>query len=284
MMADDSFFWFKRNRLVIPGVRGEHVLMHISDTHISTCDEQSTPEEREQTEKQEALWAVYKENFARGKLEFSKGNDEPYGDPQRISTREAFEKLLALAGELKPEALLLSGDNLDHMHPAGERYLSGRMREYAGRFLCVPGNHEAPVCDGVWGGGVRTLELDGFRIAAVDDSQRTVSRSDLDALRALCGDGIPTIVLCHVPISTPYCKDEMQRLIDYFYIGSETDDENGREFVSLCASCDTIRAVLCGHVHGYHAMELVPGKPQIIGSQGMAGAVHILTVAGSPLE
>ena len=280
MMIDDSFFWFRRNRLVIPGVRGTHVLMHITDTHVSTADALSTPEEREQTEKQEALWAVYKENFARGKLEFSKGNDEPYGDPQRISTVAAFEKQLALAEELKPEALLLSGDNLDHMHPAGERYLAGKMRAYSGRFLCVPGNHEAPACEGVWDTGVRTLELEGFRIAAVDNSQRTVSRANLDALRALCADGVPMIVLCHVPISTPYCREEMRRLIDYFYIDSETQDENGREFVDLCAENGAIRAVLCGHVHGYHAMELVPGKPQIIGSQGMAGAVHILTVEG----
>jgi len=38
--------------------------------------------------------------------------------------------------------------------------------------------------------------------------------------------------------------------------------------------------VICGHVHGYYEMELVPGKPQIIGSQGMAGAVDIVTVKG----
>jgi hypothetical protein len=279
-MIDDSFFWFRKTRIVIPGVRGEHFFMHITDTHISTVDEQSTAEEREQTAKQEALWADYKERFARGLLPFSKGNDEPYGDPQRISTVEAFEKQLALARELKPEALLMSGDNLDHMHPAGARYLAARMRDYDGRFLCVPGNHEAPSCDGVWESGVRTLEFDGFRIAALDDSQRTVSRADLDALRALCDEGVPIILLCHVPVSTPYCKEEMSRLIDYFYIDSEAEDDDARAFVSLCETNDAIRAVLCGHVHGFHAVELVSGKPQIIGSQGMAGAVHLVTVAG----
>ncbi len=278
MMRDDSFFWFRRNRLEIPGVRGEHLLMHISDTHVSTVDELSTPDERELTEKQEALWADYKERFARGKLDFAMGNDEPYGDPQRIGTAAAFEKQLALACELKPEALLLSGDNLDHMHPAGERFLSRKMREYDGRFLCVPGNHEDAACEGVWAPDVRTLEFDGFRVAAIDNSRRTVSREDLDALRALCDEGVPTIVLCHVPIATPYCRDEMRRLIDYFYIDCETEDENGREFVSLCEKNDAVRAVLCGHVHGYHAMELAPGKPQVIASQGMAGAVHLLTV------
>ena len=280
MMTDDNFFWFRRTQLALPGVRGEHLLMHISDTHLSVIDDQSTDEERADAEKQEALWADYKEKFARGRLPFAQGNDEPYGDAQRISTVAAFEKQLALARELKPEALLLSGDNLDHAHPAGERYLKARLGEYPGRFLCVPGNHEAPACDGVYGPGVRTLELDGFRIAAVDDSQKTVSRADLDALRGLCEEGIPMIVLCHIPLSTPLCREELHRLIDYFYIDSETADENGREFIELCRSSDTIRAVLCGHVHGYHSVELAPGKPQIIGSQGMAGAVHLVTVTG----
>ena len=106
------------------------------------------------------------------------------------------------------------------------------------------------------------------------------SGEDLDALKALCDEGTPLIILCHVPISTPCCKEELHRVMDYFYIDEETADENGKEFVELCEKNDTVKAVLCGHVHGYHATELVPGKPQIIGSQGMAGAVHLFTVAG----
>ena len=44
-MMDDSFFWFRKHTLALPGVKGEHLLMHISDTHISAIDEDSTPEE-----------------------------------------------------------------------------------------------------------------------------------------------------------------------------------------------------------------------------------------------
>ena len=32
MIKDDPFFWFKENTLRIPGVKGEHVFMHVSDT------------------------------------------------------------------------------------------------------------------------------------------------------------------------------------------------------------------------------------------------------------
>ena len=279
-MMEDSFFWFRKHTLALPGVKGEHLLMHISDTHISAIDEESTPEEKAECEKQEALWADFKEKFARGKLPFSQGNDEPYGEPQKISTVAAFEKQMALAEELKPEVLLLSGDNLDHMHPAGERYLRKKLAQYSGKYLCVPGNHEEASCEGVWEPGVRTLEMESYRIVAVDNSQKTVSTPDLEALKALCAQGKPIILLCHIPLSTAACREEMHRIMDYFYIDGETADENGREFVSLCEQSEAIRAVLCGHVHGYHEMEYAPGKLQVIGSQGMAGAVHLLTVTG----
>ncbi len=187
---------------------------------------------------------------------------------------------MALAEELKPEVLLLSGDNLDHMHPAGQRYLKKKLSQYSGKYLCVPGNHEDPACEGLWEPGVRTMELEGFRIAAVDNSRKTVSSDDLEALKALCAEGKPIILLCHIPLSTSMCHEEMRRIMDYFYIDWETADENGKAFITLCEESDAVKAVLCGHVHGYHEMEYAPGKLQVIGSQGMAGAVHLLTVTG----
>ena len=273
MLKDDKFFWFKENRIVIPGVKREHVFMHITDSHIDVVDELSTEEEREKYNYQLELWAKYKKSFA------EKFN-EPYGEPQTIPMLEAFEKMLALAEELQPEALLMSGDNLDNMHPAGERYLVKRMAEYPGTFLAVPGNHEDPALPGVWETGVRTLDYEGFRIAAVDDSRLTVSSEDLAALKALCDEGIPIIILCHAPIATPLCMETMSKLDPYFYFTEESEDENARAFIELCVSNDMIRAIICGHVHGYHKMEFAPGKTQIIGSQGHAGAVDIVTVAG----
>ena len=128
--------------------------------------------------------------------------------------------------------------------------------------------------------GVRPLECEGFRIVGVDDSRLTVSAEDLAALKALCDEGIPIIILCHAPFATSYCKEEMSSWDPYFYFGEDAEDENARAFIELCKTNDIIKAVICGHVHGYHALEFVPGKPMIVGSQGHAGAVDIVTVAG----
>ena len=85
MRIDDKFFWFKRNRIAIPGVQGEHLLMHITDTHIDAVDELSTDEEREKVRQQTELW-----NKFRGK--FAAANGEPCGPEQDVPTLEAFEK------------------------------------------------------------------------------------------------------------------------------------------------------------------------------------------------
>ena len=273
MLKDDKFFWFKENRIVIPGVKGEHVFMHLTDSHIDVLDELSTPEEKEKYDYQHELWAKYKKVFA-------DKNNEPYGEPQMIPMLDAFEKSLALAEELNPEALLLTGDILDNMHPAGERYLPKRMAQFPLPFLAVPGNHEDPALPGVWETGVRTLDYDGFRIVAVDDSRLTVSAEDLASLKALCDEGVPIIIICHAPFATSYCMEEMEKLDPYFYFTEEAEDPNAREFIKLCVNNDAIRAIICGHVHGYHKMEFAPGKPQIVGSQGHAGAIDIVTVAG----
>lgn len=271
MLRDDPFFWFRENRLRIPGVTREHLFMHISDTHIEVIGSDSAPEAVDKYNYQVELWKKYKEKFA---VEAG----EPFGEAQQILNSDALDLQMALAAELKPEALLLTGDNLDYMHPEGAAYLAKKLSEYDGRIICLPGNHEDASCAGAWESGIHTYDFEGFRIVSVDDSRKTVSGEDLDALKALCAEGVPLIIACHVPISTPYCADEMSRVVKHFYFDEDSEDANAREFIRLCVNEPAVKCLLCGHVHSYHSVEFAPGKPQIIGSQGMAGAVHLFTV------
>ena len=273
---NDDFFWLVNNRIIIPEVKSEHRFIHITDLHIHAWDELSTDEEKELAIKKENDWMSGKENFA-------KSSGEPFGESQKISSIEAFEKILLLAGELSPEAILLTGDNLDYMHPAGKRYLKNRVEDYeknGGKIICVPGNHESADLDGIWSSKLRVYDFKDFRIAAIDDSKKTVDEDTLIKLETLCNEGIPIIIICHIPLSTELCKGKLEYAGPYFYIDENTDDENGRKFISLIKNSKAIRAVICGHLHRYIKCELSDGKAQIIGSQGMAGAVDLITVCG----
>ncbi len=269
----DPYLRIIDNELILPGVKGEHVFFHVSDTHICASDELSTPEESENAAKWEANWM-------RGKEGFAKSFGEPFGDAQRISTVEGFEKILSFAAEEKPEALLLTGDNLECMHPAGERFLADRLKNCGIPFLCVPGNHESAVCAGAWESGVHVLESDGFRLVGVDNRTQSVSDRDLDLLNALSEDGIPMILLYHIPVSASGNREQMRRFGTYFSVDGETADENGQRFVRFLETCPQVRMTLCGHIHGYSDTEIVPGKRQITASQGMIGFIHRLTVKG----
>ena len=98
----DPYLRIIDNELILPGVKGEHVFFHVSDTHICASDELSTPEEAENAAKWEANWM-------RGKEGFAKSFGEPFGDAQRISTVEGFEKILSFAEQ---QGLLLRGTRL----------------------------------------------------------------------------------------------------------------------------------------------------------------------------
>ncbi|MBR4205597.1 MAG: metallophosphoesterase [Clostridia bacterium] len=269
----DPFLRVVDNELTIPGISGKYVFLHVSDTHICAWDEQSAPGEREESEKREQNWMRQKEAFAH---DFG----EPFSDAQRIPTTRGFEKILRFAKEENPRALLLTGDNLEYTHPAGERFLRQALQSAGVPFLCVPGNHESEALSGVWEPGVRVLDCSGFRVAAVDDRLQTVSAEDLDRLEALGEEGIPLIVMYHIPVSARANREEMRKYSVYFSVDDERADENGKRFVRFLETCPAVKMTLCGHIHGYSDTEISPGKRQITASQGMIGFVHRLTVRG----
>ena len=271
----DPFIRIADSELVLPGMIGSRVFLHISDTHISVWDGESTAEERAEAEEKDRFWMEERNQYAR---KFG----EPFENARNISTGRGFGKLLAFARDVKPDALLLTGDNLEWMHPAGERFLRDSLYSLGIPFLCVPGNHEADVLPGVFGGGLRVLEYGDFRIVGLNNRQKTVSDDDLNRLGELAEEGVPMIVCCHIPAASSCSRDTMRRFGEYFSIDPETADENGARFVHFLEEEPAVKMVLCGHIHGYSETEIIPGKRQITASQGMIGFVHRLTVRGEP--
>lgn len=278
-MTDDRFFQIRQNRIIIDGVGSEHRFIHISDTHVSCFDELSTAEEKAKAEKQEAAWQPVKRDFAR---HFGDRFDAEHDIP----STEAFEKLITYAAKQNPEALLMSGDIVDYIHPAGLRFVKKALDDADLRYLFANGNHE---------GGFETHpELkclnndcediaayygEGFVIAALDNSAKTVNDRQLLQLKTLLEQKTPTVLLMHTPISTKYNREDMRCFGEYFLMNDTTDDNNAKQFISMLISPDSpVKAILCGHVHGYHAGEFAKGKMQICASSGMVGCMNELII------
>ena len=86
----EGFFQITENRLVIDGVNGEHIFLHVSDTHICVSDALSTADETDKAAKQEKAWDDVKRGFAH---HFG----EPFNPEHDIPSTEAFCKLMEYA-------------------------------------------------------------------------------------------------------------------------------------------------------------------------------------------
>ena len=271
-MRDDPFFRIIDTEIVIPGIAGEYKLMQFSDVHLAVFDELSTPEEREKAESSEACWMKLREDF-------TVWNSEPFDEHKRIPSRDVLDKMFALADELKPYALLLSGDIADYPAPAMTRLLRRKLADYGGRCVFVQGNHDygrdVLSCD-----GVQVLDLGEVIIVGVDNNALTVSDIALAQLKAVCSLGRPIIMLQHVPVMTEHNREKISGFGEYFSISENSDDANAAQFVSLERDDPSIKAVLCGHTHAYNVSEIADGKKQYCSSSALAGFVNIITVKG----
>lgn len=270
----DKFYNIKETEINI-GLKSEHHFIQISDSHICAYDDLCTEEEIAFVHKREKDWMPVKAKYA-----------ESYGDPcgeeQNIPMQDAFVKLMDYVCAENPEALLITGDTLDNMHKAGERLLKKELKRFGGKYLCVPGNHEDEVLDGVWN-GVQTLDFDGFSIVSVDNRKKTVTGKTLADLKTVIEKGIPLIVIMHVPIATAMNIGPLGMFSDeklppnYFVIDEENCDDNAKQLINLMRS-DNVKAILCGHVHGWHESEYAKGKMQYCNSAGMIGNLRKITV------
>ncbi|MBQ6552817.1 MAG: metallophosphoesterase [Clostridia bacterium] len=269
----DPFYRIVDSEIVIPGVAGTHTLMQVSDLHLAVSDELSDEEERETAASREANWMTLREDFTRW-------HSEPFDDSKRIPSAKVLEKIFALAEAMRPDVLLMTGDMLDFVGPAGVRAMRAALAGYGGRLIYVDGNHDAGT-GGVRGGGAEVARLDGFNVVGVNNGGLTVSDAELAELKALCAEGTPLIVAQHVPALTEASREKIAGFGEYFYIDADSEKANAAEFVRLERDEEAVKAVLCGHLHCFVRSEIAPGKPQLCASSVLCGFIHRITIRGT---
>ena len=275
-MLSDPFYRVVDSEIIIPGVTDEHILMQISDLHLSVYDELSDAAEREEAEAREANWMTLREDFTRW-------HSEPFDDSKRIPSPKVLEKMLALAEKMRPEALLMTGDMLDFIGPAGARAMRAALEGYSGELIYLEGNHDVGT-GGVRSAGAQVVRLDGFTVVGLNNGGLTVSDRELAELKALCAEGVPLIVAQHVPALTEASRDKIAGFGEYFYIDAASQDANAAEFVRVERDDPAVKAILCGHLHCFVRSEIAPGKPQLCASSALCGFVHRITVKGTQEE
>lgn len=270
-----EFYDIHENELIIPGLDRTYTFLHISDSHLCVTDSLSPEWEAAHVRKREIFWQGGKAGFANY---FGQPMDEYR---KMLPTQDAFRMMLDFGRTHAVDAVLSTGDLLEQMHGAGERFVRAQLDGYPTPFLASPGNHETAACPGIWAEGVQTLDFPGLRIVSVDDRLQTVTDETLNALEKLLSEGIPVILMMHIPLLTDGNRaTRLSHREVYYYIDENTCDENGRRFIDLLHRSPALKLILCGHVHGYLDGEPLQGVRQIIAPQAMAGGLNLLTVRG----
>ena len=267
---EDKFFNVKETTINVSSAKRAYKFIQISDTHICAFDELSTPEEKEEAISHETRWDPVKADFAH---HFG----DPFGPEQEITTVEAFKKLIDYAKSENPDALIISGDVLDYMHGAGGRFLKSELSRFGGKVICVGGNHEGEVLEGVWN-NFSEHSFGDFKIVALDDRKKTITDDTLAKLKASLSGGVDAIVVMHIPFATDLNREDMKKFSEYFVIDEQSCDDNAKELVSLLKNSKNVKAVLCGHVHGWHESVFAENKTQYCCSASMIGNVRKIVV------
>ena len=110
--------------------------------------------------------------------------------------------------------------------------------------------------------------INGVKLIAIDDGYYLFDRPQLEALKKECAEGLPVILMMHVPLFTPALCHEMMAVrgetCSYLVAAPEELIQTYTEYrarqqrpdvvtletVEFIKTCPAIKAILCGHIHG----------------------------------
>lgn len=271
----DSFFQLTEKRYELRGLDRPYTLLHISDTHMMAWDECCTAGEIAEAKASNAHWED-------GRLYFA----EQYGDSMASQHQAPIEgylkRIIGLANELMPDAVVFTGDTMEKYTEANVRFLERCMNELKMPYMIVRGNHELgenAAYHGLFGndGAGQKLCIGNLKLIGIDDSQKSVSHETLDFLKKESGDDSCNVILMHIPLWTDDQADRWHRIGTYYTVREEESNETTREFLRMLKkgsfACELI---LCGHIHGCTESEPVPGLMQLTASSALIGSGNLI--------
>jgi len=268
-------------------------VMHVTDSHIALIDERDS---------------AYIE-ACRGRCElFSSLRKDGGGTP--ISVETSFAETVSNAKAASVDLLALTGDIVDFPSKASIEAASAPLMAAKIPFVYTAGNHDwlfagltpsdtlrrdawpalAPFHRG--DAAYSKRDIHGVRFIAVDNSNYQVNGEQLEFARANLAEGMPSVLLIHIPISLPTLRaptiecwkapiltgDPDWKPESRTQWHTRADEVETLEFINLAAASTNLIAVLCGHIHFPHADNLRPGAIQYVGQPGYAGGYRMIEI------
>ena len=268
------------------GFHREYTLFQLSDAHLVYADEASSPEDVRLYHDEVTRWYSIKRDFA---AIYGEVCDERYD----IEPCLLLQKLMDHAVHSGAQALLISGDVMETITESALRYLRNLFAAYPLPILFCPGNHcleDAQDPENLYpklgtlipDPEFQILDMEEFRIIAVDDSRKTVSDRVLHLLREALCDPRPILLMLHIPLKLGEFAQKAEDLLQdpYWLVDGETCGENAAALLQLVReNAHRFLAVLSGHVHGNIEGVIAPGLMQITTSSALIGQGRLIRIS-----
>ena len=240
-------------------------------------------------------------------------------------TLEAFASQMRRAERERPDLIALTGDHVNYPSPTAVAAVAELIRRTGRDSLFTAGNHDwrypgLPGTDDdlrrewrerslapLYGGRdphACSHDIAGVRFVAIDNSTRQVDEGQLSFFTRQLADGMPVVLLVHIPfrvpadpdlhcppppssaVPVPLCGDPASGSptdIDWSRPGRERARTSGNlpsteELVDRLRAAPNLIAVLCGHVHAAGAYPIHDGAIQYITGPGYLDQSRAITI------
>ena len=223
------------------------------------------------------------------------------GACERFESREQiFDQLMEETEESSLDLVALTGDIVHFPSQAGVESVVKSIDKVGVPALYTSGNHDwhYPGVEGrgelreAWWGALAPLhhgqaayarhEIGGIQFLLVDDSIYQVNAEQRAFVDAHLANGMPTVLLTHIPLSLPTLREPTLERFDAPILiadpewGPESRDRWGTgedlsptlEFARTLVRAENLVAVFCGHIHFAHADSINLNAVQYVGAPG----------------
>lgn len=246
-------------------------MLHITDSHIGLVDGRETPE---------CLAAVS------GRVTASDG---------------ILAAMMTEANGLDLDLVAWTGDTTQIPSYASVDFLVANVQKVTVPVLYTLGNHDwefPSVCGGPEEGVARLEPLHhgnsshdrhvigGIQFLMLNDSEYQINDEQLAFVKQYLANGLPTVVLMHIPISIATLRDatldKWEGIVPIKYLLLNDPDDEGMtkpstaEFVRTLVASDNLVAVFCGHLHIDHVDAISPRAVQYVTNGGNIGVKRLV--------
>lgn len=283
LISEEIGLHVDRVEIDLPNVQNSYELLFINDMHVLRLDESVVAESVD---------------------EIRVRQDVMFRTRTGMASAEAWPKLSSILDDFSADGIILGGDMMDFVSPANVQILSEGFSQITTPYIYLRADHDL----GIWhsGGAISmedsmalhtsvssyqdmfVMEYPEFYVLGWNNSTSQLTNDGLDAALGIWNSGKPIILATHVPINSIVDNSLAE-------VASNVDPENRKKlwgdeclyqpddttgaFLGMIYDTNSpVKAVLSGHLHFRHVIQLTEQTVEYVFAPAFEGNVAKIVI------